>query len=196
MTSAIGSTSPQSDGAAARARRSAIWCTPAVPRRKPVGSTRPQGVIQDEPPDLTSARARTTALGRRVRVPLWLGSASCGPSGPARKSGEVATASGSFAAADPRGSWVGSAINGPSRRPPNLRPGMPAVGQSPAALGQCPSSPRIGAKADMTREGDRVIEPVMLCRPPGSKTHGEPFCALDGTGERRVQAQVTCAANR
>ncbi len=42
MTSATGSTSPRSDGAAARTRRSATWCTPAARRRKLVSSTRPE----------------------------------------------------------------------------------------------------------------------------------------------------------
>ena len=41
MTSAIGSTSPRSDGAAVRTRRAATWSTPAVRKQKPVGSSRP-----------------------------------------------------------------------------------------------------------------------------------------------------------
>ena len=49
MTSAIGSTSPRSDGAAVRTRRTAIWCTPAVHRRKSVGSTRPEAASRKRP---------------------------------------------------------------------------------------------------------------------------------------------------
>jgi len=38
MTSAIGSTSPRSDGAAVRPRRTATWCAPAVHRRMSDGA--------------------------------------------------------------------------------------------------------------------------------------------------------------
>jgi len=57
MTSAIGSTSPQSDDAAVRTRRSATWRTPAVRKQKPVGSTRPETVKR--------GRAADPALGWR-----------------------------------------------------------------------------------------------------------------------------------
>ncbi len=47
MPSAIGSTSPLSDGTAVRISRSASWWRPTVRWRKPVGPTRPWGVVAE-----------------------------------------------------------------------------------------------------------------------------------------------------
>ena len=89
MTSAIGSTSPRSEGTAVRTRRSATWHTPAVRRRKPVGSTRPEAACGAQ--HLTAvcgplSRSHSASPILRKRPPIGatlfdveLARESCGP---------------------------------------------------------------------------------------------------------------------
>jgi hypothetical protein len=82
MTSVIGSTSPRSDGAAVRTRRSATRCTPAVRRRKPVGSTRPGAVRRQRPlrcHGSCSASQYCAADSRACWPPVYRPRSRCAP---------------------------------------------------------------------------------------------------------------------